>query len=72
MTKEQLIYECAAEAVMRARIKLRPKAPGYFTEYLEQLDTLLAETQQNVGKYAVAAYKVNARKCKSWRDVIKE
>ncbi|MEK6878449.1 MAG: hypothetical protein AABY22_02515 [Nanoarchaeota archaeon] len=53
MTKEQLIYECAAEAVMRARIKIAKLSENWtsFNEFqkvavLNEIDKILFDTQQ--------------------------
>src|SRR5690625_3704756 len=66
--KKQLIYECAAEAVMQARIKVRMNCMASDTFRLE-LDQLLYEAQCNAGRWAVQASEADTRTTKSHTEI---
>lgn len=68
MSKEQLIYNAASEAVTRARLIMSNLLTG---DDLRRVDDVLYHAQRNAGDWAVLAHKADARKIKNVNQLLR-
>lgn len=69
MNKGQLIYEAASEAVMELRLHVRMAYPDGHPA--RDLDADMARAQNKAGEYALKAFKADARKVSSVRQLLR-
>jgi len=70
MNKRQLIYNCASEAVMRARVKIyQMKTPAGFKD---EIDLILSSAMCDAGNFALKAVDADARRVKQIEQILPE
>lgn len=62
-SKKQLIFECASEAVMRARIEIQ-HMQSLSSQHKRIVDEILSRAQHNAGRWAVYASEADTRTAK--------
>lgn len=68
MKKQDLIYQAASEAVMRARIEI---SKVLSKQDFEKVDEHLYKAMNDAGEHAVKAYRADARRFVSGRQLFK-